>query len=367
MRIARVDAVPVVVQKAWRSSSALGVRHDGTFGIVTVETDTGVHGLGEIAMYWNGGGAALCAMVRDQLGPAVTGLAPFEISRAIARMDEAVQFSPAANPAKAAVEMALHDLLGRLWQTPVYNLLGGRMRDRIVLSMSVALDSVDAMVAQATGFVRQGFRGVKLKVGRDPDHDVLVTEAIRKAVGEQTIIRLDGNMGWQSAKEALAVITRVAPLRIHSVEQPLRPEAVEELALLRAHSPIPVMVDESVWGPEDAYRVIRERTADILNVYVSEAGGLRKALQIFDLAHVAGLGCTLGSMPELGIGTAAVVHLGLATRALAEPADACGSLYYAESLIQERWDIQQGTIAPLPGPGLGVTLDEARVAAHRAG
>jgi muconate cycloisomerase len=365
MRITRVDAVPVRVPKAWQSSSALGVRTEGTFGIVTVETDSGARGLGEICMFWNGGGAALCPLVREQLGPAVAGLSPFDVTQALARMDDAVQFSPAANPAKAAVEMALYDLMGRAWQTPVYNLLGGRTRERVVLSMSVALASVEAMVAQARDFVRRGFRGVKLKVGRDPDHDVAVTSAIRQAVGDRTVIRLDANMGWRSAKDALSVITRLAPLRIHSIEQPLRPERVEDLALLRSQSPIPIMVDESVWGPDEAYRVIRERTADILNVYVSEAGGLRNALRIFDMAEAAGLQCTIGSMPELGIGTAACAHLGVAVRTLSEPADVCGSTYYAESLVRERLDVRDGTVGPPEGPGLGVTLDEERVKAVR--
>ena len=365
MRISRVEAIPIRVQKAWQSTSALGLRTESTFGIVIAETDTGDRGLGEIAMFWNGGGAALCPMVRDQLGPALIGQSPFDINRAIARMDEAIQFSPAANPAKAAIEMALHDLVGRAWNTPVYNLLGGRAREAVVLSMSVALAPVEAMVAQSQEFVRQGFRGVKLKVGRDPDHDVAATSAIRKAVGDEIVVRLDANMGWSSAKEALSVITRLAPLRIHSIEQPLRPEAVEGLALLKAESPIPIMVDESVWGPDDAYRVIREKTADILNVYVSEAGGLRNALRIFDMAQAAGLQCTIGSMPELGIGTAACAHLGAAVGHLNEPADVCGFLYYSENLIRERWHVRNGVIAPLEGAGLGVTLDEDRLTALR--
>jgi L-alanine-DL-glutamate epimerase-like enolase superfamily enzyme len=365
MRISRVDAIPIRVKKAWQSTSALGLRTESTFGIVMIETDTGERGLGEIAMFWNGGGAALCPVVRDQLGPALVGHSPFDINRAIGLMDDAIQFSPAANPAKAAIEMALHDLVGRAWNAPVFELLGGRMRESVVLSMSVALAPVEAMVAQAQDFVRQGFRGVKLKVGRDPDHDVAVTAAIRKAVGDGVVVRLDANMGWSSAKDALRVITRLAPLRIHSIEQPLRPEAIEGLAQLRAESPIPIMVDESVWGPDEAYRVIRERTADILNVYVSEAGGLRNALRIFDMARAAGLQCTIGSMPELGIGTAACVHLGVAVGHLNEPADTCGFLYYSENLIRERWNVRDGVIAPLEGAGLGVTLDEDRLAALR--
>src|SRR5206468_6962122 len=127
-------------------------------------------------------------------------------------------FSLAANPAKAAVEMALYDLVGRVLGTPAYNLLGGLVRERVVVSMSISMDSVEGMVEQAREFVRRGFRGVKVKVGLDPDHDVAVVTEIRKAVGDKVIIRLDANMGWRSVKEALGVIMRLAPLTIHSVE-----------------------------------------------------------------------------------------------------------------------------------------------------
>lgn len=367
MRITRVDAVPIRVAKPAPFKSSLGVHGDSLYGIVFVETDSGHQGVGEISMVWNGGGAPLCATVRELLGPAVVGGSPFDIARALTAMDEAVQFSPAANPAKAAVEMALYDLVGRVLGTPVYNLLGGRVRERVVLSMSISMDSVEGMVSQAREFVRRGFRGVKVKVGLDPDHDVTVVTEIRKAVGDRTIIRLDANMGWHSVKKALAVITRLAPLTIHSVEQPLPREWIEDLALLRAQSPVPIMVDESVWGPEDAHRVIHARAADILNVYVSEAGGLRNAMRVFGMAEAAGLVCTIGSMPELGIGTAACAHLGVAVPALCEPADVCGFLYHAESLIKERWDVRDGCITAPDGPGLGVTLDETRLAAVRIG
>ena len=121
------------------------------------------------------------------------------------------------------------------------------------------------------------------------------------------------------------------------------------------------MVDESVWGPDDAGRVIEARAADIINVYVSEAGGLRNAAQIFAMAEAAGIVCTIGSMPELGIGTAAQMHLAVAMPHLLGPSDVCGVVYNAETLINEILPIGEG-LAGIPlGPGLGVSLDEARL------
>jgi L-alanine-DL-glutamate epimerase-like enolase superfamily enzyme len=362
MRIARIQAIPLRVRQRRVFKSSLGTRAESLFGIVLVESDSGQQGVGEISMLWNGGGAGLCSTVEDLLAPGLIGGSPFDINWALAKMDQAVQFWPAANPAKAAVEMALYDLVGRTLNTPVCNLLGGRSRQRAMVEMPIFMDGIDAMVEQARQIVSQGFRAVKIKIGEDADQDVAVVRAIREAMGENLIIRVDANMGWQSVKEALGVLSRLAPLNIHSVEQPLPRERLEDLAALRGHSPVPVMVDESVWGPDDAERVLRARAADIINVYVSEAGGLRNSLRIFAMAEMAGVQCTIGCMGELGIGTAACAHLGISVPVLCEPADIRGFLLYEDSLIQERWEIRDGCIDVPHGPGLGVTLDRARLA-----
>jgi L-alanine-DL-glutamate epimerase-like enolase superfamily enzyme len=361
--VTKITATPVSIRRISPFRSALGLSKDSTFGIVQVETSAGIVGLGEICMIWNGDGAALCPVVNDVLAPALIGLEVFDINRVHQLMDAAVQFSRASNPAKAAIDMALYDIVGKLLKTPVYNLLGGRVRDSIPLSMSIPIAPIDDMVSHAQEATRRGFKGVKIKVGVDGKHDIDAATAIRDALGPGATIRVDANMGWRSRHEALAIIKALAPLRIHSVEQPLPADRIDDLAWLRDASPIPIMVDESVWGSDDAQRIIDARAADILNVYVAEAGGLRNAARIFAMAEAAGILCTIGSMPELGIGTAAQMHLGVAMPELLGPADVCGVLYNAESLIKETLPIADGLAGAPSGPGLGVTLDEARLAA----
>ena len=362
-RIARVSATAVNVPRIAPFKSALGTSSSGSFGIVEVETAGGIVGLGEISMIWNGDGAALCPMVNDLLGPALVGHSAFDINAAHLRMDESVQFSRAANPAKAAVDMALYDIIGKALGTPVYNLLGGRVRESAPLSMSIMIAELDAMVAQAKAAIGRGFAGVKVKVGIDDVHDIQSVAAIRKALGPDATIPVDANMGWHSTRQALTQLEALAPLRIHSVEQPLPADRLEDLAWLRQRSPMPIMVDESVWGPDDAARVIRAGAADIINVYVSEAGGLRNAARIFALAEAGGIVCTIGAMPELGIGTAAQMHLAVAMPELLGPSDVCGVLYNKESLITETLPIENGRAGAPDRPGLGVTLDRARLRA----
>lgn len=361
LRIRRISAVAVRVPRIAPLRSALGLSSHGSFGIVEVETDGGITGLGEISMIWNGHGKALCPVVNDVLAPALIGHSAFDINRAHQIMDHAVQFSRAANPAKAAIDMALYDIVGKALGTPVCNLLGGRVREWAPLSMSIMIAPIDEMVAQARAAIERGFAGVKVKVGTDPAYDIESVSAIRRALGRQAVIRVDANMGWHSTREALTQLEALAPFNIHSVEQPLPADRVEDLAWLRQRSPMPIMVDESVWGPDDAARVIRAGAADIINVYVSEAGGLRNAARIFALAEHAGIACTIGCMPELGIGTAAEMHLAVAMPELLGPADVCGVLYNKESLITERLPIENGRAGAPDRPGLGVTLDRDRM------
>jgi len=261
--------------------------------------------------------------------------------------------------------MACYDISGKAAGVPVYLLLGGKARDRIELSVSIHMAAYDEMLAQTARMVDAGSRTVKVKVGIDSQADLAVVRGIRTAFAESLRIRVDANMGWRSPKEALEMIRRLNEHRILSVEQPLPPDDLEGLAFVREHSPVPVMVDESVWSPRDAWRVVQARAADILNVYVAETGGIYPSLKVFHLAELAGLECAIGSMPEFGMGTAAQAHLGVAVPVLRHPSDVAGVLYQSDDLIREPLRIEDGCAYPPEGPGLGVEPDWEKIEAYR--
>src|SRR5579864_181607 len=365
MRIASIDAIPVSVPKPRPSTSALGTFETTSAGIVRVRTDEGVEGVGEIAMIWHGGGAALCHDVNARLGPALAGEDPRQIVHLHERLEQLCQFGYHTNPVRAAIDMALYDIAGKAAGVPVYLLLGGKARDRIELSVSIHMAAYDEMLAQAARMADAGFRTVKVKVGIDSQADLAVVRGIRTAFGERLRIRVDANMGWRSPKEALEMIRRLNEHRILSVEQPLPPDDLEGLAFVREHSPVPVMVDESVWSPRDAWRVVQARAADILNVYVAETGGIYPSLKVFHLAELAGLECAIGSMPEFGMGTAAQAHLGVAVPVLRHPSDVAGVLYQSDDLIREPLRIEDGYAYPPEGPGLGIEPDWEKIEAYR--
>jgi L-alanine-DL-glutamate epimerase-like enolase superfamily enzyme len=361
MRITEIEAVPVEVPKVRPFVSALGTFASARSGIVRIQTDEGIEGVGEIDLLWHGGGAQLCADVTTWIGPSLIGQNPMDIVNIHHCLSSLLQFGYHTQTVRAAIDMACYDITGKKLGVPVYTLLGGRARDRIELSMSIHMASLDEMVNQARRFIEDGFRTVKIKVGVDRESDIAVVREIRRSLGEAVQIRLDANMGWSSPKEALEMIRRLSEFRILSVEQPLPPDDLDGLAYLREHSDVPIMVDESAWTPEDTWRIIKAGAADIINVYVVESGGIYQALKIFHLAEAANIECAIGSMPEFGFGTAAQAHLGIAVPTLRHPSDVTGVLYQGDDLITSNLRIQDGFIYPPEGPGLGVEPDWEKI------
>lgn len=361
MKITDIQAIPIELPSSG-FKSALGVFRAHQYGVVIITTDEGPEGIGEISMIWDGNGFLQCHFVNEVFRPALLGEDPTAINRCLRKMDLLVERGWAA---RAAVEMALFDIAGKALNTPVYNLLGGRFRDSIVLSRSIGIDRPTEMAKQAARYVEEGFSCVKVKVGLDPDEDLRAVAEIRQAIGPDTLLRVDANMGWRTAKDAIRYIKRMEAYNLHSVEQPVPPGDLETLQLIRNSVDTPIMVDESVWGPRDAFDILRIGAADMLNVYVAESGGLTNASLIFRMAESVGIPCVIGAMPELGVGTAAAVHLGVAMSNLSDPCDACGVIYHTVDIANERFEVSAGRIWPPSGPGLGITLDRKALERYR--
>ncbi|MGE0242053.1 MAG: mandelate racemase/muconate lactonizing enzyme family protein [Parvibaculaceae bacterium] len=377
---ARGDTVPVageskirmLIERIWTTplylpfrrfygrpiQSAQGELKIARYVLVQIETSDGLVGLGEVSSIFGRHGELYRHDIDTVLGPALLHQDARDIARLSAIMDAALD---RAEPAKAGIEMALLDLMGKRHALPVFRLLGGKQRESVPLSFSVMYGSPEEMGGLAAELVGQGFTTLKVKVGQSLALDLRAVAAVRAAVGPDTRIRVDANACWMHLKTALQHIRALEPYDVELIEQPLPAGALEDLCKLRQLVGKPIMVDESVWSPADAWRVLAAGAADVLNVYVSESGGVLKALRIFEMARLAGVQTTIGSMPELGIGTAAQIHLGIAAPEIGFASDVCGALYFAQDIIRERLPIRDGRAFPLEAPGLGVTLDEDAV------
>ncbi|HID08597.1 TPA: dipeptide epimerase, partial [Candidatus Micrarchaeota archaeon] len=251
---------------------ALGTIPSVEVAIVVIEDHKGRLGIGEGCPAKRITGETIDTVLGalKVLAPTLIGEDPLRIGYLADKMDGVLSGNTAA---KAALDIALHDLAGKILGVPVWKLLGGHTSDPISTDYTVGIDDPEKMAREAARLVEEGFREIKVKVGEDPERDVERVGAIRKAVGDRIVIRIDANQGW-SPQEAVWALREMEPSRVQLVEQPVPHWDLEGLRYVRERSPIPVMADEAVHLPQDALRAIRVGAVDYINIKLMKAGGL---------------------------------------------------------------------------------------------
>ena len=368
MRITRIEAIPIQVplKAGLTTKTSHGEHVVSPYVIVRVHTDRGLEGLGEATLSprWSGE-----AQHTVHLGPQ-----PIQLRWIFAnqrRRDEPVDGGNTAgtvNPfTKAAVEMALWDLAGKSAGVPVYQLLGGKARDQLPIKMVIGAFEVSKAVALAKEFLDWGVMCLKVKVGIDPEQDLQRVGAVRELAGPNIPIGIDANCGW-SVPQAARMLKQLAEFQILFAEQPIPTNDPMELAALRRQSDVPIMADESVFTLNDAWQLTASRAADILSVYPGKHGGIQATVEVAHVAKAAGIDCSMGSNLELGIGTAAMLHLGTALSSISSeryPGDYIGPLYHVADMLKTPLDLGPATARVPDGPGLGIELDDDQLEEFR--
>ena len=212
------------------------------------------------------------------------------------------------NSAKAAVDMAIYDLIAKSVGVPLYRLFGGTA-NVLETDITVNLDTLEKMVAESQKQLQDGFNILKIKVGGDPQLDIQRLQSIQDAIGTAVKIRIDANQGW-NAKEAVLVGKELQRrnLNIELMEQPVPARDFEGMRYVRDQLLMPVVADESVFSPQDALELIRLRAVDGLNIKLMKCGGIYNALKIVAIAEAAGIPCMVGSMMESHVSVTAAAH-----------------------------------------------------------
>lgn len=369
MRIARIETIPVNIpinpERAIRGS--LGAHTVSPFLLVKIHTDEGITGLGEVSCtpIWSGEDQVTAAhFIHDYLAPVLQGENPLQIARLAAKCRQQV----AGNPfTKAGIEMALWDILGKTAGMPLYRLWGGPVRDFVPTKFSVSGLEPSKAAELASWAVEKGFRTMKVKVGIDPDEDVARVRAVRKAIGDGVRLGVDANGGW-SPRVAVQTIRRMYEFGIYFAEQPVAPVDPTWMADVRSQVSVPIMADESVNTAQDALNLARAGAADVFSLYVGKGGGVSAAMKIAAVSEAAGLACTVGSNLEMGVASAAMIHLAMANPAIAAdefPCDILSPFFYEGDVLTEPLPIEAGRASPSGQPGLGVELDERKVEIYR--
>lgn len=277
--------------------------------VVKIETDTETVG-------W--GSAPPTAKVTGDTIGSITGavhevLSPLMLGRQAGDLEENLDIIEGAiignTSAKAAMDIALHDLWARTLNAPIWKLFGGSGK-MVATDVTVSVNSPKVMAQDAVRAVSDGFKVLKIKVGVDADADFLRLCAVRAAIGREAKIRIDANQGWRPS-EAVRLLNRMQDrgLDIELVEQPVRAADIKGLAYVTSNSPIPVVADESCWSPKDAIELLSQRAASIINIKLMKCGGLRQARRIIAAAQAYGAEVMIGCMLEGKISCAAAVHL----------------------------------------------------------
>jgi muconate cycloisomerase len=370
VRITEIEPIPVRVpiREEFQIQSALGAHHESPFVLLRVHTDEGITGLGEVSCtpVWSGEDATTAVHVIESfLSPALVGKEPRDIETLTALMRRAVAGHPFT---KSGIEIALWDILGKAAGLPVYRLLGGAVRPKIPIKMSVSGCEPERASALAEFAQSLGLTALKVKTGIDPVLDLNRVHAVRRTLGDAFRIGVDANGGW-STRVAIDTIRRLTDeCGIYFAEQPVPPLDIQWMADVRRGVSVPVMADESCYTLQDAMALARAGAAEILSIYVGKGGGIGPARKIAAVAEAAGLVCTLGSNLELGVASAAMAHLAASTRSIAAeefPCDILGPIAYDHQLLAEPIRFESGFVFVPEGPGLGVALDEVAIERYR--
>ncbi|MBI9107551.1 MAG: dipeptide epimerase [Spirochaetales bacterium] len=277
------------------------------YAMLKIHTDDGLTGLGEASPDPEVTGETQNSVIAalHQASSYLLGNDPFDIEHIINLCLEKI---PAFPSAMAAIDMALHDLMGQSLGVPVYRLLGGKCRPGIGLYPVIPMDNPEVMAGMSRMFSEKGAAVLKVKIGSDPDTDYLRLKAIHDAVGGSVKLRLDVNQGWKDARTSLCTIARLSEFNIEWIEQPVAAGDIDGLAAVTAGVEIPIMADESCHGPEDLLKIVCRHAADLINIKLMKCGGLYQAAKMAAIAQAAGLPCILGSMGESSIGSSAGLH-----------------------------------------------------------
>ncbi|WP_054948832.1 mandelate racemase/muconate lactonizing enzyme family protein [Numidum massiliense] len=323
--------------------------------IVKVETNTGLYGYGEAVPdehvtgeTWEG----TYEVIRHTLAPAVLGKNPFDIEKIHATMDSCIYSAPAA---KAAIDIACYDLMGKAVGQPVYNLIGGQYRQRLAVAKVLSIQEPHEMAEEATAALASGYRVLKLKVGTDKVKDIARIKAVRQAVGTDVPLRVDANQGWENSADALYALARIKACDIAWIEQPVAADDLDALREVKQQTTVPVMVDEGVRGSRDMREVIAKRAADKVNIKLMKCGGIFRAVQLTHQAEMAGMTCQIGSMVESSIGSAAGLHVATAKKNI-RSSELTGPLLFSRDVGNLTYELPY--VQMREKPGLGVDVDK---------
>lgn len=376
MKISKVECIPISIKYKRPFILAGGAVPASTGVLLKLHTDEGITGIGDsgCASEWYSGETqeSLMALITNLYAPRILlGEDPFNVEKIVGQMEKAVKNN---NQSKAVVDYALHDIIGKKLDVPLYKLLGGKSVDKIALGHIIATGTPAETTAEAQKIVKAGFRVLKAKVGyHTEEEDIENIRIISKAIGSNAKLMIDANGSWNYF-QALRILRQMEKYDIALAEQPLPWWDVDGLARLRRKVNIPIFPDESATELKHLLEIIDKEAADGLFIKIAKAGGILRARKWVAIAKAAGLSVSCGCMTGSGFEAATQAHFLIADEWTSRfVQENTGPLTIHNILDTVNVDIKNDLAKTLPryengfmwvpeGPGLGMELNEDAVA-----
>ncbi|MGQ9583864.1 MAG: mandelate racemase/muconate lactonizing enzyme family protein [Anaerolineae bacterium] len=359
MKIVDVRSTIAALRRRRALKTVYGVDPSTVTVVVQVYTDEGITGVGQTVAEspaYGDTAEAVKVNIDKYLRPAILGQDPFAIEHLFQMMYKSLRGD---RYPITAVEYALWDIKGKALGVPVYQLLGGRCRAGALLHAFVERESVEETAARVEELAAQGWTWFKTKIGFGVEEDLAWYRGLREKVGDGVRFQLDGNTGYTlgEAVQALSQMERVGGVALF--EQPVR--YLDEMAVLATRLATPLQADELLTGPRSAYEVAAGRAAHVLHFKIHKYGGLLQAQRMAAVAEAAGLEISVA--PYFDVLAAAACHFAASCPIVRWPA---GFSDMEDTLLAESFEPTGQVADPPEGPGLGVTLDEDKLAAYGA-
>ncbi|MPR35718.1 mandelate racemase/muconate lactonizing enzyme family protein [Salmonirosea aquatica] len=305
-KITRVEIYRLNIPLKAPVTIAIGTITEARNILVKIITEEDTYGLGEGAPFWMivGETQDSCLATARDFARLLMGKYVWDIEGNLRMLD---QYLTRNFTCKSTFDMALYDAAAKHAGMPLYQFLGGNKKT-ITTDETIYIGTPEAMAEDALAIKNRGADAIKVKLGKVPDEDIRRIKAIREAIGDGLPLRVDANQGWDYVS-AVRVLKAIEKYDVQYCEQPVKHWDFENLARVRAHSPIPICADESLFTHIDALQLVRQQAVDYFNIKLSKSGGIHTALKINAIAEAAGIPCMIGCMSESRLGITANAHL----------------------------------------------------------
>lgn len=368
MKITEIEIIPVSVPTIMPYYVSSGTITAANSIVIRLHADNGQYGIGDTSpspLFSEETPQSVVSALKDYIAPAIKGMDPMAVEVVHKRMDEAIKGNSFA---KAAVGIALYDLLGKHFNVPAYQLLGGCIREEFPLLWPLMGGDVETNIKEAEDAMRRGYRSVMIKVGHnEPDVEVERVAAVRRAIGEKCVLIPDANQGW-TPQVAIQCIRRMEPYNVAWVEQPVPRWDLDGMVKIRKATGALISADESLCSAHDAMALVKSGAVDVVSVKLQKSEGLLKAKKIAAITEAANVPIFVNSMIETGGSVAASLQFAASTPNVIPYTAALMSTQRLQDDILKEGSLafNGSTIRVTDRPGLGVELDERKLAKYEA-